>query len=102
MSTGIGGKVFGRVGKLGFIGLTEQNAPLLAITPPPASREVSLRVGHNAALPATGGHSLPRCRFATPPGGGLIPCPAEILYSISDFAPRPKAPSGRELPPAGG
>ena len=42
-------------------------------------------------------------RFAEPPlGGGLIPCPAEICCPISDFAPRPKAPSGRELPPAGG
>ena len=26
---------------------------------------VSLRLGHTAALPATGSHSLPRCRFAT-------------------------------------
>ena len=42
-------------------------------------------------------------RFAEPPpGGGLIPYPAEICCPISDFAPRPKAPSGRELPPAGG
>ena len=88
-----------RVFKLGFIGLTEQNAPFLAMTPPPASREVSLRVGHNAALPATGGHSLPRCRFATPQGGSLLPKPAEIRYPISDFAPRPKAPSPRGLRP---
>ena len=85
--------------KLGFIGLTEQNAPFLAMTPPPASREVSLRVGHNAALPATGGHSLPRCRFATPQGGSLLPKPAEIRYPTSDFAPRPKAPSPRGLRP---
>ena len=59
-----------RLIKLGFIGLTEQNAPLLAMTPPPASRE-------------------------PPQGGSLLPKPAEIRYQISDFAPRPKAPSLR-------
>ena len=74
--------------KLGFVVLTEQSPSLLVRTPPPASREVSLRVGHNAALPATGGHSLPRCRFATPPGGSLFPNPAEILCPISGFCPR--------------
>ena len=31
----------------------------------PQGAPVSLRLGHTAALPATGGHSLPRCRFAT-------------------------------------
>ena len=60
--------------KLGFIGLTEQNAPLLAMTPPPVSRE-------------------------PPQGGSLLPKPAEIRYPISDFAPRPKAPSPRGLRP---
>ena len=60
--------------KLGFIGLTEQNAPFLAMTPPPASRE-------------------------PPQGGSLLPKPAEIRYPISDFAPRPKAPSPRGLRP---
>ena len=74
--------------KLGFVVLTEQSPSLLVMTPPPASRDVSLRVGHNAALPATGGHSLPRCRFATPQGGSLSLCPAEIRYPTSDFAPR--------------
>ena len=59
---------------MGFIGLTEQNARLLAMTPPPASRE-------------------------PPRGGSLLPKPAEIRYPISDFAPRPKAPSPRGLRP---
>ena len=72
------------------------------MTPPPASREVSLRVGHNAALPATGGHSLPRCRFATPPGGSLSSSPAEIRYPISDFAPRSYGSLPEGDPPAGG
>ena len=63
-----------RVFKLGFIGLTEQNAPFLAMTPPPASRE-------------------------PPQGGSLLPKPAEIRYPTSDFAPRPKAPSPRGLRP---
>ena len=60
--------------KLQFIGLTEQNAPLLAMTPPPASRE-------------------------PPQGGSLLPKPAEIRYPISDSYPRPKAPSPRGLRP---
>ena len=60
--------------KLGSIGLTEQNARFLAMTPPPASRE-------------------------PPQGGSLLPKPAEIRDPISDFAPRPKAPSPRGLRP---
>ena len=51
-------------GKLGFSEEYEESAPgeLLERSSP----EVSLRFGHTAALPATGGHSLPPCRYATP------------------------------------
>ena len=36
------------------------------------------------------------------PEGAIYLSPRKSLCPISDFAPRPKAPSGRELPPAGG
>ena len=49
---------------------------------PRRSRPVSLRLGHAAALDATGIHSLPRRRFAT---SGL---PATVFGS-GGFAPRP-------------
>ncbi len=71
------GRGWGEEFKLGFIGLLGVNAFSVWQTPPPASREPPRR-------------------------GSLLLTPAENPCPKSDFSPRPKAPSGRELPPAGG
>ena len=56
-----------------LFGVAEMVFPPMILTSPPfcgyaipVGVDGLLRFGHNAALTATGSHSLPRCRFATP------------------------------------